>query len=76
MFQIEDVDRCCLRGQCAAVIGFDIYLIGGIEYGRISNPFRCFNAVTKTWRDVAPMNHVRYDRMNRSKSLSNELRGA
>jgi hypothetical protein len=47
LFQIEDIDRCCLRGQCAAVIGFDIYLIGVIEYGRISNPFRCFNAVTK-----------------------------
>jgi kelch-like protein 10 len=51
---------CWSQGQRAAVIGFDIYLIGGTENGRFSNSCRCFNAVTKTWRDVAPMNHVRY----------------
>jgi kelch-like protein 10 len=27
--KIEDVDRCWLPGQCAAAIGFDIYVIGG-----------------------------------------------
>jgi kelch-like protein 10 len=44
-----------------AVIGFDIYLIGG--YDDRNKDFRmcyCFNAVTKTWRDVAPMKYCRY----------------
>jgi kelch-like protein 10 len=56
----EDVDRCWKQFQCAAVIGFDIYVIGGILDSRGFNSCRCFNAVTKTWRDVAPMNHVRF----------------
>jgi kelch-like protein 10 len=48
-----------LAGQRAAAIGFDIYVIGGIENRRGSTSCRCFNAVTKTWRDVAPMNQGR-----------------
>jgi kelch-like protein 10 len=58
--KIEAVDICCLRGQCAAAIGFDIYVTCGIENGRRSKSCRCFNAVTKTWRDVAPMKYYRF----------------
>jgi kelch-like protein 10 len=50
-----------LESQCAAVIGFDIHVIGGREDDdRVLNSCRCFNAVTKTWRDVAPMKYRRY----------------
>jgi hypothetical protein len=57
---MEEVDTSWLPGQCAAVIGFDIYVIGGIEDDdRVSNSCRCFNAVTKTRRDVAPMKYGR-----------------
>jgi hypothetical protein len=73
LFQIEDVFTYNIEGQCAAVIGFDIYVIGGIEYvidgienvigdilnSHFSNSCRCFNAVTKIWRDVSPMNQCR-----------------
>jgi kelch-like protein 10 len=50
-----------LKCQCAAAMGFDIHVIGGIEDDdRVLNSCRCFNAVTKTWRDVAPMHYRRY----------------
>ncbi|EZA52628.1 kelch-like protein 10 [Ooceraea biroi] len=39
-----------------AVIGFDIYVIGGFDGVDYFNSCRCFNAVTKEWREVAPMN--------------------
>jgi kelch-like protein 10 len=58
-FQIEDVDVSWKHGQSAAAIGFDIYVIGGRENIRAFNSCRCFNAVTKTWRDIAPMNQGR-----------------
>jgi kelch-like protein 10 len=58
--KIEDVGTYRISGQCAAVIGFDIYVIYGLENGRLSNSCRCFNAVTKTWRDVTPMNQGRF----------------
>jgi kelch-like protein 10 len=41
-----------------AVIGFNIYVIGGFDGMFYLNTCRCFNAVTKTWREVAPM-HIR-----------------
>ncbi|XP_015117543.1 kelch-like protein 10 [Diachasma alloeum] len=49
-----------------AAIGFNIYVIGGFSSGLQNatnintksyfNSCRCFNAVTKVWREVAPMN--------------------
>jgi kelch-like protein 10 len=42
-----------------AVIGYDIYLIGGFDGAHFFNSCCCFNAVTKTWREVAPMNFRR-----------------
>jgi kelch-like protein 10 len=41
-----------------AVIGFNIYVVGGTDGRRCLNSCRCFNAVSKTWREVSPM-HVR-----------------
>ncbi|XP_035211034.1 kelch-like protein 10 [Stegodyphus dumicola] len=38
-----------------AVIGFDIYVIGGFDGNEYFNSCRCFNAVTKEWRNIAPM---------------------
>jgi kelch-like protein 10 len=57
--KIEDVDICLKGAFCTAVIGFDINVIGGAENGRVYNSCCCFNAVTETWRDIAPMNHAR-----------------
>jgi N-acetylneuraminic acid mutarotase len=61
--KIHDVGPTSSRTgcSCAAAIGFDIYVIGGKNDGRPSNYCRCFNVVTKTWRDVAPLNHGRYE---------------
>jgi kelch-like protein 10 len=42
-----------------AVIGFNIYVIGGISLGSSLNSCRCFNAVTKTWCEVSPMHEKR-----------------
>ncbi|XP_063982748.1 kelch-like protein 10 [Diachasmimorpha longicaudata] len=50
-----------------AAIGFNIYVIGGFDNASGTNieakvyfsSCRCFNAVTKTWREVAPMNSRR-----------------
>jgi kelch-like protein 10 len=44
-----------------AVVGFDIYVIGG-KKGFLADIIRscsCFNAVTKTYREVAPMHECR-----------------
>ncbi|KDR11663.1 kelch-like protein 10 [Zootermopsis nevadensis] len=38
-----------------AVVGFDIYIIGGFDGVEVLRSCRCFNAVTKTRREVAPM---------------------
>jgi kelch-like protein 10 len=43
----------------SAVIGFNIYLLGGCDGYHYKNRFNscyCFNVATKTWREVAPMN--------------------
>jgi kelch-like protein 10 len=42
-----------------AVIGFNIYVIGGRSIGRTLKSCRCFNAVTKTWCEVSPMHEKR-----------------
>jgi kelch-like protein 10 len=54
--EVEEVDPAGPRAfHGTAVIGFNIYVIGGTD-GIVSlNSCRCFNAVAKTWREVAPM---------------------
>jgi kelch-like protein 10 len=42
-----------------AVVGFNIFIVGGFDSGLCLKSCYCFNAVTKTWRKVAPMNCVR-----------------
>jgi kelch-like protein 10 len=44
-----------------AVVGFDIYVIGGQKdsLADIIRSCSSFNAVAKTWREVAPMNECR-----------------
>ncbi|XP_014216197.1 kelch-like protein 10 [Copidosoma floridanum] len=42
-----------------AVVGFNIYVIGGFDGVDYFNSCRCFNAVTKKWLEVAPMNFRR-----------------
>ncbi|KAH6937901.1 hypothetical protein HPB50_005035 [Hyalomma asiaticum] len=41
-----------------AVVGFDIYIIGGFNGEDYFSSVRCFNAETKEWRSVTPM-HVK-----------------
>ncbi|XP_021941672.1 kelch-like protein 10 isoform X2 [Zootermopsis nevadensis] len=43
-----------------AVIGFDIYVIGGCDDRKSLSSCRCFNALTKTCRKVAPMHECRF----------------
>ncbi|XP_021934201.1 kelch-like protein 10 [Zootermopsis nevadensis] len=42
-----------------AVVGFNIYVIGGSDGVQFLSSVRCFNAVTKTCHEVAPMNASR-----------------
>ncbi|XP_021929990.1 kelch-like protein 10 isoform X5 [Zootermopsis nevadensis] len=42
-----------------AVVGFNIYVIGGYDGVQFLSSVRRFNAVTKTWHEVAPMNDRR-----------------
>ncbi|CAL1684216.1 unnamed protein product [Lasius platythorax] len=54
---IEETDPTSPRAYHGlAVIGFNIYVIGGFDGVDYFNSCRCFNAVTKVWREVAPMN--------------------
>ncbi|UYV78801.1 KLHL10 [Cordylochernes scorpioides] len=55
--RVGDVDPAGPRAyhKCA-VVGYDIYVIGGFDGVVYFSGCRCFNAVTKTWREVAPMN--------------------
>ncbi|UYV78789.1 hypothetical protein LAZ67_16002783 [Cordylochernes scorpioides] len=57
---VPDVDPAGPRAyhKCA-VVGYDIYVIGGFDGVVYFSGCRCFNAVTKTWREVAPMNSRR-----------------
>ncbi|XP_021914271.1 kelch-like protein 10 [Zootermopsis nevadensis] len=57
MEQVDSIGpRTCHR---TAVIGFNIYVIGGYEGKKALSSCHCFNAVTKTWREVAPMHERR-----------------
>jgi kelch-like protein 10 len=56
---LEEVDPTGPRAyHGSAAIGFDIFVIGGCDGTDFFSSCRCFNAVTKTWRDIAPM-HAR-----------------
>ncbi|KAF3424065.1 hypothetical protein E2986_07162, partial [Frieseomelitta varia] len=55
--KVEEVDPIGPRAyHGTAVVGFNIYVIGGFDGADYFNSCRCFNAVTKTWREIAPMN--------------------
>ncbi|XP_014616695.1 PREDICTED: kelch-like protein 10 [Polistes canadensis] len=55
--KVEEVDPSGPRAyHGTAVVGFNIYVIGGFNGFDYFNSCRCFNAVTKVWREVAPMN--------------------
>ncbi|XP_047370255.1 kelch-like protein 10 isoform X3 [Vespa velutina] len=55
--KVEEVDPSGPRAyHGTAVVGFNIYVIGGFNGLDYFNSCRCFNAVTKVWREVAPMN--------------------
>jgi kelch-like protein 10 len=58
--EVEEVDpkgpRAC---HGTAVIGLNIYVIGGFNGEDYFNSCSCFNAVEKTWREVSPMNMPR-----------------
>ncbi|KAH8009371.1 hypothetical protein HPB51_015694 [Rhipicephalus microplus] len=57
-----DADTTDPFGPCAyhkcAVVGFEIYVIGGFNGEDYYSRVRCFNAHTKEWRSVNPM-HVK-----------------
>ncbi|UYV74625.1 KLHL10 [Cordylochernes scorpioides] len=58
--RVPDVDPAGPRAyhKCA-VLGHDIYVIGGFDGVVYFNGCRCFNAVSKKWREVAPMHSRR-----------------
>jgi kelch-like protein 10 len=43
-----------------AVIGFNIYVTGGLSAHSDLKSCNCFKAVAKTWREVSPMHEKRY----------------
>ncbi|OXU22927.1 hypothetical protein TSAR_013237, partial [Trichomalopsis sarcophagae] len=58
--KVEQIDPLGPRGYHGmAVIGYKIYVIGGLNGVEFFNSCRCFNPVRKTWREVAPMNAKR-----------------
>uniref|UniRef100_A0A1B6GHM5 Kelch-like protein diablo n=1 Tax=Cuerna arida TaxID=1464854 RepID=A0A1B6GHM5_9HEMI len=58
--RVEEIDPSGPRAyHGTAVIGFDIYVIGGFDGMENFNSCRCFNAVTKTWKEIAPMHERR-----------------
>ncbi|GFT39689.1 kelch-like protein 10 [Nephila pilipes] len=58
--KVEEMDPAGPRAyHKLAVIGFDIFVIGGFDGNDYFNSCRCFNAVTKQWRDIAPMHSKR-----------------
>ncbi|XP_066591884.1 kelch-like protein 10 [Prorops nasuta] len=58
--EVREVDPSGPRAyHGTAVVGFDIYVIGGFDGLDYFNSCRRFNAVTKVWREVAPMNFKR-----------------
>lgn len=51
--QVEEVDPAGPRAyHGTAVLGYCIYVIGGFDGMDYFNSCRCFDAVTKTWREV------------------------
>ncbi|KAK7861883.1 hypothetical protein R5R35_002850 [Gryllus longicercus] len=55
--KVDEVDPTGPRAyHGTAVVGFNIYVIGGFDGMDYFNSVRCFNAVSKTWKEVAPMN--------------------
>ncbi|XP_021203924.1 kelch-like protein 10 isoform X7 [Bombyx mori] len=55
--KVEEVDPAGPRAyHGTAVLGSCIYVIGGFDGMDYFNSCRCFDAVTKIWREVAPMN--------------------
>ncbi|PNF24644.1 Kelch-like protein 10 [Cryptotermes secundus] len=59
-FEVEAVDPAGPRAfHGTAVIGFNIYVIGGYNGQDYLSSCRCFNAVEKTWCEVSPMNKPR-----------------
>ncbi|GJQ87318.1 hypothetical protein Trydic_g17366 [Trypoxylus dichotomus] len=57
--KVEEVDPMGPRAyHGTAVVDFNIYVIGGFDGMDYFNSCRCFDAVKKTWREVAPM-HAR-----------------
>ncbi|XP_033324832.1 kelch-like protein 10 isoform X1 [Megalopta genalis] len=55
--KVEEVDPNGSRSYHGiGVVGFNIYVIGGFDGTNYFNSCRCFNAATKVWREVAPMN--------------------
>lgn len=58
--QVEEVDPNGPRAyHGSAVVGFNIFIIGGFDGMDYFNSCRCFNALSKTWREIAPMNNRR-----------------
>ncbi|KAI5698457.1 hypothetical protein M8J76_006540 [Diaphorina citri] len=58
--KIDQVDPMGPRAyHGTAVIGYNIYVIGGFDGNEYYNSCRCFNAVTKVWKEIAPMNFKR-----------------
>ena len=43
-----------------ATVGGRIYVMGGFDGMSYFNSCRCFDPITKTWLEVAPMNACRY----------------
>lgn len=57
--KVEEVDPTGPRAyHGTAVVGFKIYVIGGFDGMDYFNSCRCFDAVEKTWKEIAPM-HAR-----------------
>ncbi|CAH0702524.1 unnamed protein product [Spodoptera exigua] len=55
--KVEEVDPAGPRAyHGTAVLGYCIYVIGGFDGMDYFNSCRCFDAVSKSWREVAPMN--------------------
>lgn len=55
--KVEEVDPTGPRAyHGTAVIEYSIYVIGGFDGMDYFNSCRCFDAVSKQWREVAPMN--------------------
>jgi kelch-like protein 10 len=55
--EIEPISQRAYHGT--AVIGFNIYVIGGFTAHCGVKSCYCFNAVAKTWREVSPMHENR-----------------